>query len=54
MKDTAVNIVRRLREAGHVAYFNGGCVRDMVCGVEPHDYDIATTQAKKRPRQPRG
>jgi putative nucleotidyltransferase with HDIG domain len=42
MKETATNIVRRLREAGYVAYFNGGCVRDMVRGVEPHDFDIAT------------
>ena len=43
MKDEATRIVRRLREAGHTAYFNGGCVRDMVRGVEPHDIDIATT-----------
>ena len=42
MKATATSIVQRLREAGFVAYFNGGCVRDMVRGVEPHDYDIAT------------
>ena len=43
MKATATAIVRRLRDAGHVAYFNGGCVRDMVRGVEPHDIDIATS-----------
>ena len=43
MKDEAIRIVRRLHEAGHTAYFNGGCVRDMVRGVEPHDIDIATT-----------
>src|SRR5580700_2115659 len=43
VKDTATSIVRRLHEAGHIAYFNGGCVRDMVRGVEPHDFDIATS-----------
>ncbi|MGO9608142.1 MAG: CCA tRNA nucleotidyltransferase [Verrucomicrobiia bacterium] len=43
MKETATNIVRRLREAGHTAYFVGGCVRDMVRGIEPHDFDIATS-----------
>jgi len=43
VKDTATSIVRRLREAGHIAYFNGGCVRDMVRSVEPHDFDIATS-----------
>jgi poly(A) polymerase len=42
MKAVATGIVTRLRDAGHVAYFAGGCVRDMVRGVEPHDYDIAT------------
>jgi poly(A) polymerase len=43
MKEIAVQIVRQLREAGHIAYFAGGCVRDMVRGVEPHDFDVATT-----------
>ncbi len=38
-------IVARLREAGHVAYFAGGCVRDRLLGVaRPHDdYDVATS-----------
>ena len=43
MRRVATGIVRRLTEAGHTALFAGGCVRDMVRGVEPHDYDIATT-----------
>ncbi len=43
MKQTAIDIVKRLVAAGHVAYFNGGCVRDMVRGVEPQDIDIATS-----------
>ncbi len=43
MRDEATSIVRRLREAGHTAYFAGGCVRDMVRGVEPRDFDIATS-----------
>jgi poly(A) polymerase len=38
----AAGIVRRLREAGHRAYYAGGCVRDMLRGVEPKDYDVAT------------
>ena len=40
VKDTAISIVKRLREAGHTAYFNGGCVRDMVRGVEPEPQGI--------------
>jgi putative nucleotidyltransferase with HDIG domain len=43
VQETATAIVRRLRDAGHAAYFAGGCVRDMVRGVKPHDFDIATS-----------
>ena len=32
-----------LRGAGHQAYFAGGCVRDMLLGVEPKDFDVATS-----------
>jgi poly(A) polymerase len=42
LRSTAVGIIRRLREAGHVAYLAGGCVRDALLGVEPKDYDVAT------------
>src|ERR1700704_2141520 len=42
MEKTAREICSRLRERGHIAYFAGGCVRDMVRGLVPKDYDIAT------------
>ena len=42
LKRKALRVVERLAEAGHVAYFAGGCVRDMLRGEQPHDYDIAT------------
>jgi poly(A) polymerase len=42
MQETARAIAARLRERGHVAYFAGGCVRDMVRGLPPKDIDIAT------------
>ncbi|RMD85861.1 MAG: CCA tRNA nucleotidyltransferase [Candidatus Dadabacteria bacterium] len=32
-----------MREAGHQAFFAGGCVRDRLLGIEPSDYDIATS-----------
>lgn len=41
-KEVAIELVRRLREKGFEAYFVGGCVRDMLMGVEPLDHDIAT------------
>src|SRR5712671_2136873 len=41
-KQLATNIVRTLRERGHQAYLVGGCVRDLLLGRSPADYDIAT------------
>lgn len=40
---TALQIAKRLKEAGHVAYFAGGCVRDALMHKVPQDFDIATT-----------
>ena len=42
METTARGLVGRLRAAGHLAYFAGGCVRDLVRGQTPKDFDIAT------------
>jgi poly(A) polymerase len=42
MEETAREIAQRLRERGHIAYFAGGCVRDMVRGLPAKDFDIAT------------
>ena len=42
-RDAAVRIVRALRDAGHEAYFAGGCVRDHLLGISPKDYDVATS-----------
>lgn len=39
----AVDLVQRLRGAGFVAYFAGGCVRDELLGLHPSDYDVATS-----------
>jgi poly(A) polymerase len=41
-KQHATEIVRTLRGRGHQAYFAGGCVRDLLLGREPADYDVAT------------
>jgi poly(A) polymerase len=38
----ATDIVRRLREAGYETYLAGGCVRDLLLGREPDDWDVAT------------
>jgi poly(A) polymerase len=42
MQQHATHIVRELRNRGFQAYFAGGCVRDMLLGLAPTDYDVAT------------
>lgn len=39
----AIGIVRALQKAGHMTYLVGGCVRDLLIGIHPKDFDIATT-----------
>jgi poly(A) polymerase len=39
----ALAISERLREHGHAAYFAGGCVRDLLLGRAPEDFDVATS-----------
>ena len=48
MNAPARDLVARLQQAGHTAYFAGGCVRDQLLGMEAKDYDIATSA---RPEQ---
>jgi poly(A) polymerase len=38
----ALEAVQRLQKAGFIAFFAGGCVRDLVMGRTPKDYDLAT------------
>jgi len=39
---SAIDIINRLEAASYEAYFVGGCVRDMLMGVSPKDFDITT------------
>lgn len=42
-KSAAVSILEKLRAHGHSAYLVGGCVRDLLLGLAPQDYDVATS-----------
>lgn len=44
-------VVRRLRGSGHEAYFAGGCVRDLLLGLEPKDWDVASDAPPGRVRE---
>jgi poly(A) polymerase len=42
-REFALDILKRLRDAGHEALWAGGCVRDQLLGRAPKDYDVATS-----------
>src|SRR5262245_21802566 len=44
----AVQVVTRLQRSGHEAYLVGGCVRDLLLGLEPKDFDVATDASPNR------
>lgn len=50
-RELAVSIVQRLRDAGFEALFAGGCVRDLLLGRDPKDYDVATTATPEQVRE---
>lgn len=43
LDDDAAKVVRRLTKAGYEAYLVGGCVRDLLLGRRPKDFDVATS-----------
>ncbi len=46
-RQAAIRIIRVLRKSGHQALLAGGCVRDMLLGKRPKDYDVATDARPK-------
>jgi poly(A) polymerase len=50
-REFAVDVVRRLRAAGHQALWAGGCVRDQLMATLPRDYDVATDAPPQRVRE---
>ncbi len=47
----AVTVTRALQEAGYDALLVGGCVRDLLLGHAPKDYDVATDATPEQVRQ---
>lgn len=50
-REFALEVVRRLRSAGHEALWAGGCVRDQLLGLAPKDYDVATSARPEEVRE---
>jgi poly(A) polymerase len=47
----AKDVIRRLQKAGYEAYLVGGCVRDLLLGHTPKDFDIATSARPEEVRK---
>jgi poly(A) polymerase len=47
----ALRVLYRLRDAGHAAYLVGGAVRDLLAGIVPKDFDVATDATPEQVRQ---
>lgn len=47
----ARKVVERLQEAGFLAYLVGGCIRDLVLGQDPKDFDVATDATPEQVRE---
>ncbi len=39
----AAKVIQRLRRYDHAAYLVGGCVRDLLLGLKPKDFDVVTS-----------
>ena len=39
----AAKVIQRLRRYDHAAYLVGGCVRDLLLGGKPKDFDVVTS-----------
>ncbi len=47
-RELAEKVCDTLRRSGHQAYLVGGCVRDLLLGHEPADYDVSTDARPER------
>ena len=47
----SISIIKDLQKNNFQAYLVGGCVRDLMCGLEPKDFDIATDATPEQVRK---
>ncbi len=51
IESNAYGIVKALQKNNHTAYLVGGCIRDLLVGIEPKDFDIVTSATPKEIRK---
>ena len=47
----ALKVLYRLKDAGYQGFLVGGCVRDLLIGMQPKDFDIATNASPEEVRR---
>lgn len=50
-REFSIEIIQKLTVAGHIAYWAGGCVRDLLLGKVPNDFDVATSATPQQVRE---
>lgn len=51
ISENALKVLQRLKKADYEAYLVGGCVRDLLLGREPKDFDVATNASPEQVKQ---
>ncbi len=51
ISDNAIKVLHRLRRGGYQSFLVGGCVRDLLLGHQPKDFDVATDASPEEVRQ---
>lgn len=51
LRELSLKVLRRLRSSGYIALWAGGCVRDLLLGKVPKDYDVATDATPEQVRK---
>ena len=51
ISNNAMKVMNRLNNAGYKSYLVGGCVRDLLLGIEPKDFDVVTDARPEQVRE---
>lgn len=51
ISENALRVLHRLKNAGYKAYLVGGCVRDLLLGIQPKDFDVVTDARPEQIRE---
>lgn len=50
LPNSIIALIKRIEQSGEEAYLVGGSLRDLMLGIEPHDFDLATSALPEKTR----